>query len=69
MIVSSPWEYTALINQLTANLEDTGTPGMRRLDIDLKIRQLDLLHNIARVFRAIERNEPVHREDTTQGGE
>jgi len=69
MIVSSPWELTALIQQLVANLEETGTPGLANLDMNIKLRQVALLHQMIAVFQAIEHGQIVTREHITEGGD
>ena len=69
MIVSAPWEYTALIQQLIANLEDSGTPGLFTLDLNLKLRQTNLLQNMVQIFQALENSEPVTRAMLHQGGD
>ena len=68
MIVSSPWEHTALVQQLIANLEDTENPGLQKLDMNLKLRQVRLLHCMVLIFQALENNEHLVRDYHQEGG-
>jgi len=66
MIVDNPWDHSALLQQILANLRPSERTGFSVIDFLISPKQEGTLRQQVNIFNALEAGEPIERELPTE---